>query len=799
MSTENMADALIGRTFNGYRVTRYIARGGMGLVFEGVQESLGRNVALKFLYPHLSSDNHFRERFEREARAVAQLNHPNIVRVLDYGFEGSYYYIVLDYIDGSSLRDHLASLDAEGLTLRSDRMMSILQQVAGALNYAHGLGYVHRDVKPGNILLSRDGRVVLTDFGVVKLMGTDQFTVTGAFVGTPEYMSPEQATSTDIGPASDVYALAIVAYEMLVGRVPFKAQTPIHVMQMQMSEPPPPPSAIVPSIPFEIDAIFRRALAKHPGERYPTPVAFVEDLTRAIAANPVTTGGGIPTLINDPSTANRPGYPSPASYPTGGQTPQAAPNYPSMQASQPGYQSQPTVLQSGVHPPADASQSYPQSTGGTMPPVPPTTGYAVAADSNPPGRRNSAVIVGVVLLLLLAAGVAGFFLLAGDDDDGDDDSNVGAAATATAAAAESTQAGDPTATEPAGAETPETAPEATPTGDGQVVNVEPTATSTETATDTPEPSATAEPLPPMVIYYAHKPEDEHNPQIYVMNLDGSGSRLFAEARGHTWGPVTSRDGTRMIFSSVTREDHTVHTADGGGLIGSGNHDIYTVDIVGTDFDSLQSQNVDNASDEFTSWDNGWSWSIDNEWITFTSDRPTEDGSTDWEIYVMRADGSEIIQLTDTPYNEGWPVWTPDGNHIIYSSDETGNDEIYIMNADGTNPQQLTDRPTSNNLFPSVSPDGTRIVFSSQIPDGGEGNIWIMNIDGSEPRQLTSTVALNNIPSFCPAGDLIVFVSDIRGNDNVYIMNADGTGLVQLTDDPGEDTTPHCSLIPTGTQ
>src|SRR5690606_29306467 len=123
------------------------------------------------------------------------------------------------------------------------------------------------------------------------------------------------------------------------------------------------------------------------------------------------------------------------------------------------------------------------------------------------------------------------------------------------------------------------------------------------------------------------------------------------------------------------------------LIGSGNHDIYTVDIVGTDFDSLQSQNVDNASDEFTSWDNGWSWSIDNEWITFTSDRPTEDGSTDWEIYVMRADGSEIIQLTDTPANEGWPVWTPDGNHIVYSSDETGNDEIYIMNADGTNPQQ----------------------------------------------------------------------------------------------------------------
>jgi TolB protein len=120
-----------------------------------------------------------------------------------------------------------------------------------------------------------------------------------------------------------------------------------------------------------------------------------------------------------------------------------------------------------------------------------------------------------------------------------------------------------------------------------------------------------------------------------------------------------------------------------------------------------------------------------------------------------------------------------------------------MNADGTNPRRLTDRPNSNELFPSVSPDGTRVVFSSQVPAVNEGNIWIMNIDGSDPRQLTSTAALNNIPAWCPAGDLIVWVSDVRGNDNIYIMNADGSGLAQLTDDAGEDTTPHCSILPTG--
>ena len=785
MSSDHTISALIGRNFNGYRVTRYIARGGMGMVFEGVQESLSRPVAIKLLYPHLSGDERFRERFEREARAIAQLTHPNIVRVLDYGGEDTYYFMVLDFIDGPSLRDHLQSLHAQGQRLAPGRALEILRQVSSALSYAHGLGFIHRDVKPGNIMLGKDGRAFLTDFGVVKLLGSEQVTVTGTFLGTPEYMSPEQATGGEIGPTSDLYALAIVAYEMLVGQVPFKASTPIQVMQKQLNDPPPMPSPLAPMYGAEIDTIFGRALAKNAGARYRSTNEFVEDLARVVGSSSAASGAGISTLLVNPAAPGHndtPVTPASGTYQDASVPPPVSsggvpPGYPPAS-----YPASSTNQSYAAVPPsyADASPVY-AAGGAAPPPGPPVAGLPPESSANPPERRRGAAIVGGVLALLLLAALAGYFLFMNDDDE--DDGTVGAGSTATATS-------EMVATIASAESTATSAPEVA------------TATVVVVAEDTPTieaatATATATPLPEMVIYYAFKPEEAHNPQIYVMKLDGTDPRLFVEARGHSWGPVTSLDGSRLMFSSVTREDHTIHTADGGGLVGSGNHDIYALDVVGTDFASLGPANLDNVSDEYTSWDNGWSWTIDGEWITFTSDRPAEDGSTDWEIYLMRPDGTEIDQLTDTPYNEGWPVWTPDGTQIVYSSNETGNDEIYIMDADGTNPRQLTYLEDSNELFPSVSPDGTRIIFSSQIPAVNEGTLWIMDIDGGNLRQLTSTAALNNIPSWCPAGDLVVFVSDVRGNDNIFIMNADGTGLKPLTDDPGEDTTPHCALLPTG--
>ncbi|HET9017159.1 MAG TPA: serine/threonine-protein kinase, partial [Thermomicrobiaceae bacterium] len=292
-------EALIGRTFNGYRVTRFVARGGMGIVYAGVQESLDRPVAIKFLYPHLSDDDRFRERFEREARFASRMVHPNIVRVLDFGTEGMLHFMVLDLVDGDSLRDRLAQIFGQGLTMRTETILRILEQVGSALAYAHKLGYIHRDVKPGNILLTPDGNAYLTDFGVVKMMGTGQVTSTGMIIGTPEYMSPEQSAGvSEITPAADQYSLAVVAYEMLVGRAPFQAPTPAAVMRMQLSDPPPPPSTVAPWFPSAVEQVLMRALAKDPRDRYESVGDFIAALSAAVLQAREVAGG---TLTREPA------------------------------------------------------------------------------------------------------------------------------------------------------------------------------------------------------------------------------------------------------------------------------------------------------------------------------------------------------------------------------------------------------------------------------------------------------------------------------------------------------------------
>lgn len=274
-----------------------------------------------------------------------------------------------------------------------------------------------------------------------------------------------------------------------------------------------------------------------------------------------------------------------------------------------------------------------------------------------------------------------------------------------------------------------------------------------------------------------------------MNPDGSGERQITQSRGHSWAPRVSPDGKSFFFSSVAPGEHSIHDASGGGDVGSGNHDIYVADFSGSTLDTLQTVNLSNITAGFTSWDNGWSWSPDGKWITFTTDR---DGN--WELYKMTRDGKNIVRLTNAPSQEAWPSWTPDGLHIIFNSDRTGNWEIFEMDADGNNVKQLTDRPGTANLYPAVSPDGQHIVFSAQDSKVNEGSIYLMNLDGSNLKRLTNTVALDNIPSFCPDSNRIVFTSDRNGNEDVFMMNVDGTNQVALTTDPGEDTAPNCTYV-----
>ena len=248
-----------------YELLGHIARGGMADVYEARDTLLGRRVAVKVLHSQFSSDEAFVKRFRREAQAAANLSHPNIVGIYDWGQEGSTYFIVMELVEGKSLRDVLRD---EG-PLLPRRALEISAEVAAALSVAHRSGLVHRDVKPGNMLLAADGTVKVTDFGIARAWDdSSELTKTGAVIGTATYFSPEQAQGGDADERSDIYALGVVMYEMLTGRPPFSGENPVAVAYQHVSSVAAQPSLDNPDVPPDLDAIVMRALDKDPDRRY---------------------------------------------------------------------------------------------------------------------------------------------------------------------------------------------------------------------------------------------------------------------------------------------------------------------------------------------------------------------------------------------------------------------------------------------------------------------------------------------------------------------------------------------------
>ena len=267
-----------------YQVTHLIARGGMAMVYRAQDQLLNRAVALKILYSELSADPLFVERFRREAQAAANLSHPNIVPVFDWGEDDGTYFIVMELIDGTSLADVLRG----SRSLTPSRSASIAAQVAAALGYAHRSGVVHRDVKPGNILITSDGQVKVTDFGIAQAVSSeDHLAEEGSVMGTATYFSPEQASGAPVDGRSDVYSLGVVLYEMVVGRPPFIGESPVAVSTQHVHGSVPPPSEFSDSIPADLEAIIMEALAKSPEQRYQTADELRADLLRFNEGQPV--------------------------------------------------------------------------------------------------------------------------------------------------------------------------------------------------------------------------------------------------------------------------------------------------------------------------------------------------------------------------------------------------------------------------------------------------------------------------------------------------------------------------------
>jgi serine/threonine-protein kinase len=254
-----------------YRVIDRIGSGGMSVVYKAQDLSLGRIVAVKVLHENLTDDEGFLRRFQREAHAAANLSHPNIVTVHDIGQDGNRHFIVMEFVDGRTLKQLVRLQNQGGRPLSVTRALDLTIQICAGIGYAHRANLIHCDVKSQNILVTRDERVKVADFGIARAMSeATQHTVDSQIWGTPHYFSPEQAAGQPATPASDVYAIGVVLFELLTGRLPFIADTHTALALKHMHEPPPRASDINPLVPQQLDQILQKVLAKEPASRYRT-------------------------------------------------------------------------------------------------------------------------------------------------------------------------------------------------------------------------------------------------------------------------------------------------------------------------------------------------------------------------------------------------------------------------------------------------------------------------------------------------------------------------------------------------
>ncbi|MEV6793709.1 protein kinase [Streptomyces sp. NPDC051320] len=413
-----------------YQLRDLLGEGGMASVYLAYDSALDRQVAIKTLHTELGREQSFRERFRREAQAVAKLSHTNIVSVFDTGEdtlgEALMPYIVMEYVEGQPLGSVLQADIAQYGAMPADKALKITADVLAALEASHDMGLVHRDIKPGNVMMTKRNVVKVMDFGIARAMqsGVTSMTQTGMVVGTPQYLSPEQALGRGVDARSDLYSVGIMLFQLLTGRLPFDADSPLAIAYAHVQEEPVAPSSINRSVPPAVDALVARALKKNPNERFPTADAMRDECLRVMSSGrtgaapmviggaPANSGAGVGSAVFPPVDSSLPqsGQVQTPYQPGPYGTPAPAPSY--------GYPQQ------GGYPtptPAPAPQPYaaqPQYGAQTPPPYSLSPSTAPARGGSGGGKRKTPVIVGAaVVALLVIGGVIAAIQLSGNGDN----------------------------------------------------------------------------------------------------------------------------------------------------------------------------------------------------------------------------------------------------------------------------------------------------------------------------------------------------------------------------------------------
>ncbi len=267
---------------NRYLIDEMLGQGGMSAVYKATDPNLKRVVAIKMIHPHLSSNPDFVQRFEEEAAAVAQLRHHGIIQVYDFNKDDDIYYMVLEFVPGETIQDHLKRLNDEGRRLSISKAVEYMADICDAVDYAHQRGMIHRDIKPANLMLNVLGQAILMDFGIAKIVGGQRHTATGAVVGTAMYMSPEQIKGEPPDRRTDIYSLGVTLFEMVSGKPPFQADSAMTLMMMHINDPVPDPRRLNPDVPADLVELINKALAKDPNQRYQTAAQMASALRNVL-------------------------------------------------------------------------------------------------------------------------------------------------------------------------------------------------------------------------------------------------------------------------------------------------------------------------------------------------------------------------------------------------------------------------------------------------------------------------------------------------------------------------------------